>query len=97
MKDEALKAFKHFCKKAENEKGYTILTIRSDHGGEFDNHAFDDFCNENGYEHNFSAPKTPQQNGVVERKNRTLQEMARTILNENNLPKYFWATPYAIF
>ena len=39
--------------------------------------------------HNFSAPRTPQQNGVVERKNRTLQEMARTMLNENNLPKYF--------
>ena len=39
----------------------------------------------------FSAPRTPQQNGVVERNNRTLQEMARTILNENNLPKYFWA------
>ena len=41
--------------------------------------------------HNFSAPRTPQQNGVVERKNRTLQEIARTMLNENGLPKYFWA------
>ena len=39
----------------------------------------------------FSAHRTPQQNGVVERKNRNLQEMARTMLNENNLPKYFWA------
>ena len=39
----------------------------------------------------FSAPRTPQQNGVVERKNRSLQEMTRTMLNENNLPKYFWA------
>ena len=37
----------------------------------------------------FSAPRTPQQNGVVERKNTTLQEMTRTILNENNIPKYF--------
>ena len=41
--------------------------------------------------HNFSAPRNPQQNGIVERKNRTLQKMARTMLNENNLPKYFWA------
>ena len=40
--------------------------------------------------YNFFAPRIPQQNGVVERKNRTLQEMARTILNENGLPKYFW-------
>ena len=47
------------------------------------------FCNENDYSHNFSAHQTPQQNGVVERKNRTLKEMARTILCENNLPKYF--------
>ena len=38
----------------------------------------------------FFAPRTPQQNGVIERKNRNLQEMARTMLNENNLPKYFW-------
>ena len=47
------------------------------------------FCNEHGYDHNFSAPRIPQQNGVVERKNRTLKEMARTMLCENNLPKYF--------
>ena len=39
----------------------------------------------------FSDPRTPQQNGVVERKNKTLQEMVRTILHENNLPNYFWA------
>jgi len=39
----------------------------------------------------FSAPRTPQQNGVVERKNRSLEELARTILSESSLPKYFWA------
>lgn len=42
--------------------------------------------------HKFLAPRTLQQNEVVERKTRTLQEMARTILAENKLPKYFWAT-----
>ena len=47
-------------------------------------------CVEHGYDHNFFASRTPQQNGVVERKNRTLKEMARTMLCENNLPKYFW-------
>jgi len=41
--------------------------------------------------HNFSTPRTPQQNGVVERKNRFLEELARTMLNEYNVPKYFWA------
>ena len=52
---------------------------------------FESFSDEHGIEHTFSAPRTPQQNGVVERKNRTLQEMARTMLHENNLPNYFWA------
>ena len=40
--------------------------------------------------YNFSAPWTPPQNGVVERKNRSLEEFVRTMLNESNLPKYFW-------
>nr|KYP38726.1 Retrovirus-related Pol polyprotein from transposon TNT 1-94 [Cajanus cajan] len=52
---------------------------------------FQKFCEEHGINHNFSAPRTPQQNGVVERKNRSLEELARTMLNETNLPKYFWA------
>ncbi|GJX95516.1 retrovirus-related pol polyprotein from transposon TNT 1-94 [Tanacetum coccineum] len=48
------------------------------------------FCNANGITHNFLAPRTPQSNGVVERKNRTLQEMSRTMLNEQSLPQKFW-------
>ncbi|KAH9649048.1 Integrase catalytic domain-containing protein [Citrus sinensis] len=90
-KDDALDAFKVLCKKLQNEKGYGIVCIRSDHGGEFENHAFESFCNNLGIEHQFSSPRTPQQNRVVERKNRSIQEMARTMLNENVLPKYFWA------
>ncbi|GJT93389.1 retrovirus-related pol polyprotein from transposon TNT 1-94 [Tanacetum coccineum] len=57
----------------------------------FDNEVqFGEFCNANGITHNFSAPRTPQSNGVVERKNRTLQEMSRTMLNEQSLPQKFW-------
>ena len=50
-----------------------------------------EFCEEKGIVHEFSAPRTPQQNGVVERKNRYLIEAARTMLNEAQLPTYFWA------
>ena len=90
-KNEYFRYFTKFCKLVQNEKGFMISSIRSDHGGEFQNHDFQEFCELNGYNHNFSTPRNPQQNGVVERKNRNLQEMARTMLNEHSLPKYFWA------
>ncbi|GJV55601.1 retrovirus-related pol polyprotein from transposon TNT 1-94 [Tanacetum coccineum] len=71
--------------------GKVIVSIRTDHGREFDNEVqFGEFCDANGITHNFSAPRTPQSNGVVERKNRTLQEMSRTMLNEQSLPQKFW-------
>ena len=89
QKTEAFYEFSKFCNKVHNEKGFEITCIRSDHGREFENINFEDYCNEHGINHNFSTPRTPQQNGVVERKNKTLQEMARTMLNENNLPKCF--------
>ena len=73
------------------KKNLKIISIRSDHGGEFENNEFEIFCDEYGIEHNFSAPRTPQQNVVVERKNRALEEIARTLLNDTPLPQYFWA------
>ena len=83
--------FKVFCKRIQNEKESNIVAVRSDHGGEFENHLFKTFFEKHGISHNFSCPRTPQQNGVVERKNRTLQEMARTMLNDSGIEKYFWA------
>ena len=65
-------AFKVLCKKIQNEKGYGIACIRSDHRGEFENHAFETFCNNLGIVRQFSSPRTPQQNGVVERTNRSI-------------------------
>ncbi|GJX44151.1 retrovirus-related pol polyprotein from transposon TNT 1-94 [Tanacetum coccineum] len=90
-KIEAFDQFKIFSKKIQNQLGCTIVSIRTDHGREFDNEVqFGEFCNANGITHNFSAPRTPQSNGVVEKKNRTLQEKSRTILNEQSLPQKFW-------
>ena len=75
----------------QKEKDAEISKVRSDHGKEFENLEFKYFCEDYGITHQFSAPRTPQQNGVVERKNKTLIEMARSMLCENGLPKYFWA------
>ena len=88
-KDDACDAFKTFSKRVRNEKGFCITSTRFDHGVEFENHYFENFCTKNGIFHNFSSPRTPQQSGVVERKNISLQEMARTIPLENGLSKGF--------
>ncbi|KAJ4793822.1 Pol [Rhynchospora pubera] len=90
-KEEAFDHFVKFSNRVENEKGLKISRIRSDHGREFENAKFDELCIEKGYKQEFSAPRTPQQNGVVERKNRTLQELARTMLHEFAVPKFLWA------
>jgi len=89
-KDNAYDVFSSFCTQIQSEKEMKILKVRSDDGGEFENKPFESFCEKQGIIHEFSSPRTPQQNGVVERKNRTLQEMARTMMHENNLAKHFW-------
>ena len=66
-----------------------IKKVRSDNGTEFKNANMDTFPDEEGISHELSATYTPQQNGVVERKNRTLIEMARTMLDEYKTLKYF--------
>jgi transposase InsO family protein len=65
--------------------------VRSDNGSEFRNTSVEEFLDEEGIKHEFSAPYTPQQNGVVERKNRTLIEMERTMLDEYKTQDIFWA------
>jgi transposase InsO family protein len=69
---------KKFLRRAQNEFGLRIKKIRSDNGTEFKNSQIEGFLEEEGIKHEFSSPYTPQQNSVVERKNRTLLDMART-------------------
>jgi hypothetical protein len=68
-----------------------IKKIRSDNRTEFKNSQIEGFLEEEGIKHEFSSPYTPQQNGVVERKNRTLLDMAKTMLDEYKTPDRFWA------
>ncbi|CAN1347477.1 Retrovirus-related Pol polyprotein from transposon TNT 1-94 [Linum perenne] len=90
-KSESISLFKNFVASIELSFPYKISSIRSDHGGEFTSDLFSSFCLEKGISHTFSTPRTPQQNGVVERKNRALLDLARTMLLDYNTPKQFWA------
>ncbi|XP_070034702.1 uncharacterized protein [Nicotiana tomentosiformis] len=89
-KDETFQVFVAFVKKIQLKMSNNVVCIRSDHGTEFDNAKFDEFYVENGITYNFSAPRTPQQNGVVETKNRTLEDMERTMLIDSGIAKRFW-------
>ncbi|KAA0036548.1 gag-pol polyprotein [Cucumis melo var. makuwa] len=79
------------CLSLQREQEKNIVRIRSDHGKEFKNEELNDFYKAEGIHCEYSASFTPQQNGVVERKNRTLQEMARVMIHVKYLPLQFWA------
>ena len=80
---------KIFVRRAQKEFGLSIKKVRSDNRTEFKNTLLEEFLDEEGIMHEFSTPYTPQQNGVVERKNRTLIDMARTMLDEYKTPDIF--------
>ncbi|GJX69771.1 zinc finger, CCHC-type containing protein [Tanacetum coccineum] len=74
----------------ENQNDVKVKHIRTDNGTEFRYHNLKSFCDEKGISQNFYSPYTPEQNGVAKRKNRTLIEVARTMLNGSVLSKHFW-------
>ncbi|KAJ9535256.1 hypothetical protein OSB04_un001651 [Centaurea solstitialis] len=80
-----------FVRKMERLNNLTFRSIRSDHGTEFKNSTLESFFEQKGISQNFSSVRTPQQNGVAERRNRTLIEAARSMLSEANLATQFWA------
>ena len=75
----------------QRQHNVPILAIRSDNGSEFKNYTLNDWLSDEGIRHQYSAAYTPQQNGVAERKNRTLMDMARYMLAEFKYPYNFWA------
>lgn len=90
-KSDTFEVFKDLCQCLQREKKNVIVRIRSDHGKKFGNSIFFEFFSTDGIGHEFSSPITPQKNGVVERKSRTLQESSRVMLHAKNLPYHFWA------
>ena len=89
-KSEAFEKFKEFKAEVENHRGKSIKTLRSDHGGEYLLGEFMQFLEDYGITSQMSAPSQPQQNGVAERRNRTLLEMVRSMMSYASLPVSFW-------
>eukprot|EP00253_Pinus_taeda_P009922 PITA_09922 len=90
-KSEVFEKFRNFKALVENQSGLHIKVLRTDRGGEYISKEFLRFCRENGIHKQFTARYTPQQNGVAERKNRTIMDMARSMLKAKHLPNDYWA------
>ena len=79
----------------ENQSGCYINVLHTDRGDEFISKEFNLFCEEEGIQRELTAPYTPEQNGIAERKNRTIVEMTRSMLQVRRLPNQFWAEAVA--
>lgn len=90
-KDETFEKFKEFKALVENQKNKQIKIFRTDNGGEFCSKEMESFLKRNGIIHQKTNPFSPQQNGVVERMNRTIVEKSRCLLFEAGLEKFLWA------
>ena len=89
-KSEAFECFRNLKTLVENGKDSKITFLRTDRGGEFTSNEFDEFCKVHGIKRELSTTRTCKKNGVVERRNRTVQEMARTMLIVTDLQPKFW-------
>ncbi|GKF73202.1 putative ribonuclease H-like domain-containing protein, partial [Tanacetum coccineum] len=89
-KDEISGILKSFITGIENLVDHKVKVIRCDDGTEFKNREMNQFYEMKGILRQFSVARTPQQNRVVERRNMTLIEAARTMLDDSNLPTTFW-------
>ncbi len=77
--------FKWYLAGAKKEMGKSLKCLRLDRGGEFTSNEFEMFCNDKGIKRQMSALKTPPQNGIVERRNRSSMDYARTLMMEKKL------------
>jgi transposase InsO family protein len=97
MKDEALAAFTAFQARAEAEAGRKIGTLRTDCGGEFTARSFADHCTKQGMQRHLTAPYTPEQNGVMKRRNQSIMGMTRSMMKAMSMPSWFWGEAVLTF
>jgi transposase InsO family protein len=89
-KDHAATMIKNFQVSVEAKTRWKLKTLRSDRGGGFTSVEFGRYCMERGIQRQLTAPYSPQQNGMVERRNQSVVVMARCMLKAKKLPSYFW-------
>ena len=90
-KNEVFGKFKEFKALIENLLDKRIKTLRSENGGEYTSKEFEAFCKDAGIKRELTTPYNPQQNGVAERKNRTIMEAVKTMIYDQDLPMHIWA------
>jgi hypothetical protein len=90
LKADAPTAIMTFQARVERETGKKLKVLRTNNGGEFTSVQFGEYCAGEGIQRHYSAPYTPQQNGVVERRNQMVVNTARSILHARGMPGYFW-------
>jgi hypothetical protein len=89
-KSEAFEKFKVFKALTENQKRKKLKAVKSDRGGDFSSWNFKELYDKNGIKREYTIPRTPHQNGVVERQNRSVQQMERSMMNERNISQTYW-------
>ena len=92
-KSQVLSSFIHFKNTMENLLNTSLKIVRTDCGGEYTKGDFTSFCSNSGIVHQFSCPRTSQQNGVAERKHRHIVDLSLTLISQSSLPLTYW--PYA--
>ena len=99
QKSEVFNIFKNFKLLSEKQSDKVIKVLKTYGGGEYNSHEFQVFYDEEGIIHEVTSPYTPQHNGVVERRNRTILNMARSMMKGKGMPHYFWgeATSTAVY
>ena len=90
-KDEVFKYFVEWKALVEKSTGQKLKALRTDNGREYTSNEFQDYLKKEGIRHELTVPKTPEQNEVAERMNRTLMEAVRSMLSNARLPHRFWA------
>ncbi|MCI29596.1 hypothetical protein A2U01_0050805, partial [Trifolium medium] len=88
--------FKKFKTLVEKQSDKSIKVLKTDGGGEYTSTDFENYCKEQGIIHEITAPYTPQHNGLAERRNKSILNMARSMVKQKQLPKRFWAEAVSI-